>query len=316
MGRENYEIRRDGTREFLVLTGPWTHDVAKAMRKAGLKDLRLSHYTAWRDKSIEFLRDVPFLERLDLWAVGIRDVSPLYLLANLKCLSLNMVTAAITFHHFPELQDLRIAGYRREIPFASLPALQRVDLGNWNASLYSEVFHAKLLRRLSISGYTGRDLSQFHELESLEELGLGASPIERLTGASKMPRLRRLALTLVNRLQDLSGLEDCRSLTHLSIEKAKILGKIDAISKLNDMQELGLSDCPRLESIQPIRGLSKLRVIHMSHTTRVADGNLSVLKILPQLQHASFVDRPTYNCKNSEFPKAYRLGANIVSTSA
>jgi hypothetical protein len=105
-------------------------------------------------------------------------------------------------------------------------------------------------------------------------------------------------------------------LIHLSIEKAKILGKIDAISALNDMQELGLSDCPRLESIRPIRGLSRLRVIYMSHTTQVADGDLSVLKALPQLQHVSFVDRPTYNYKNSDFPKAYRLGGNIVSTLA
>jgi hypothetical protein len=316
MGPQNYAIRKDGTREYLVLVGPWTQDVAKVMREEGLKDLRLSHYTEWKGKSIEFVREVPFLERLDLWAVGIRDISPLYELINLKCLSLNMVTAPIQFPRFPMLQDLRVAGYRREIHFESLPALRRVDLGNWNASLYSEIFHAKHLRRLSISGFTGADLSQFHELENLEELGLGASSMGRLTGASRMPRLRRLALTLVNRLQDLTGLEDCRCLTHLSVEKAKILGKIDAVSKLNDMQELGLSDCPRLESIHPLQGLSRLRIIYMSHTTRVADGDLSVLKALPQLEHASFVDRPTYNCKSSDFPKTYRLGENIVPTKA
>jgi Leucine-rich repeat (LRR) protein len=306
MGRENYEIRKDGTREFLVLTGPWTHDVAKAMRETGLKDLRLSHYTAWKDKSIEFLRDVPFLERLDLWAVGIREVSPLYLLEKLKCLSLNMVTAPIQFQRFPELQDLRIAGYRREIPFKSLPALRRVDLGNWNASLYSEVFHAKRLHRLSISGYTGADLSEFHELEHLEELGLGASSIASLAGASRLPRIKRLALTLVNRLQDLRGLEGCGSLTYLFVEKAKILRNIDALAKLGELQELGLSDCPLLESIQPIRGLSKLQAVYLSNTTRIGDADLSVLKALPQLRHASFVDRPTYNWKNSDFPKAYR----------
>jgi len=60
MGHPNYEIHRQGTREFLVLTGPWTQDVAEAMRKAGLKDLRLSHYAAWNDKSIEFLRECLF----------------------------------------------------------------------------------------------------------------------------------------------------------------------------------------------------------------------------------------------------------------
>jgi Leucine-rich repeat (LRR) protein len=311
MGHENYEIRKDGTREFLVLTGPWTHDVAKAMREAGLKDLRLSHYTAWKDKSIEFLREVPFLERLDLWAVGIRDVRPLYLLGSLKCLSLNMVTAPIEFHRFPELQDLRIAGYRRKIPFESLPALRRVDLGNWNASLYSEVFHARGLHRLSISGYTGADLSEFHELEHLEELGLGASSIVSLTGASKLPRLSRLALTLVNRLPDLHGLEGCGCLTHLFIEQAKILRNIDGLGKLNQLQELGLSDCPFLESIQPLRGLSTLQAVYLSRTTRVGNGDLSVLKGLPRLRHASFVDRPTYNYKNSDFPKAYRFSSLI-----
>lgn len=316
MGRQKFEIRKDGTREYLVLLGPWTQDIATLMRKEALKDLRLSHYTEWKDKSIEFLREVPFLERLDLWAVGIRDISPLYELVNLKCLSLNLVTAPVQFHRFPELQDLRVAGYRREIHFESLPGLRRVDLGNWNASFYSQIFHAQQLQRLSISGYTGTDLSQFHGLEQLEELGLGAASVASLAGAKKMPRLRRLALTLVNRLHDLNGLEDCRSLTCLSIEKAKMLRRIDAISKLKDMQELGLSDCPRLESIRPIRGLSKLRALYMAHTTRVADGDLSVLKALPQIQHASFVDRPTYNCRNSDFPKAYRLGSNIVSTLA
>ena len=292
MRYRNYEIRKDGTREYLVLTGPWTQDIAGVMQERRLKDLRLSHYTEWKDKSIEFLCDVPFLERLDLWAVGIRDISPLYELTNLTCLSLNMVTAPIEFHRFPALQDLRIAGYRREIHFASLLGLRRVDLGNWSASCYSEVFHARHLRRLSISGYSGADLSQFHELEDLEELGLGAASIEHLTGASKMPRLRRLALTLVNRLRDLCGVEECRSLTYLFIEKAKILKKIDALSKLNKLQELGLSDCPLLESIQPIRNLSKLQTVYMSNTTRVGDGDLSVLKTLPHLRHVSFVDRP------------------------
>ena len=145
-----------------------------------------------------------------------------------------MVTAPIEFHRFPAAGP-SIAGYRRKRPFQSLPALRRVDLGNWNASLYSEVFRTKHLQRLSISGYTGADLSQFHELEDLEELGLGASSIVSLTGASKLPRLSRVALTLVNRLPDLQlGWKVAGVLTHLFIEKAR--SNIDGLGKLNQLQ--------------------------------------------------------------------------------
>jgi len=167
--------------------------------------------------------------------------------------------------------------------------------------LPSQVFHAKQLRRLSISGYTGTDLSQFHELEQLEELALGAASVASVAGAAKMPRLRRLALTLANRLQDLNGLEDSRNLTCLLIEKTKTLKKIDALANLKELRELGLSGCPLLESIRPIRSLSKPQAVYLLNTTRVGNGDLCVLKALPQLRHASFVDRPTYNCKNSYF---------------
>jgi len=167
--------------------------------------------------------------------------------------------------------------------------------------LPSQVFHAKQLRRLSISGYTGTDLSQFHELEQLEELALGAASVASVAGAAKMPRLRRLALTLANRLQDLNGLEDSRNLTCLLIEKTKTLKKIDALANLKELRELGLSGCPLLESIRPIRSLSKPQAVYLLNTTRVGNGDLCVLKALPQLRHASFVDRPTYNCKNSDF---------------
>src|ERR1700682_431398 len=193
----NYKIAQQGTRKFLVLTGPWTSKIASIMRAEGLTDLRLSHYTNWRDTRIDFLSDLPFLERLTLWAIGIKDVSPLYDLPVLGELSLD-VGVPVDLSRFAQLRSLFIAGVRRRVDFTSMPLLERLDLGTWSTKYFSSALECTNLKRLTISRFSGTDLLPFVYLTALETFGLGQPTVVSLAGASEWPSLKHLSLTLAN----------------------------------------------------------------------------------------------------------------------
>ena len=278
-----YEIIKRPSGEILSLKGKWRDEVSEVAVARGLKHLRISVYAGWQGDEIGFLLRLGQIETLDIVAPTVRDFSPLYSLSRLRKLSLNGKTGSIDF--------------------TQLPALEDVSLGSWSAKHMSSVFRCGNLKNLAIAGYSGPDLREFDPLtQKLEGLSLGRLKIENLFGLPAFPRLIRLFITLAARLKSLEGVERSLGLQVLCVEQARELTRIDAVAQLRKLRTLIFSNCPQIESIRCIEGLPELATVGLMEKTNVIDGDIAVLKTLPALIHARFVDRPHYSNRRAEFP--------------
>jgi len=73
------------------------------------------------------------------------------------------------------------------------------------------------------------------------------------------------------------------------------------LSSLVNLGILHLNDDGILESLGPIALLANLREVLFYETTNIADGNLAMLKKLPQLEKVSFQNRRHYSHKREDF---------------
>lgn len=267
----------------LVLKGEWCAEVAEYMRCNRIIGLRLSGYMGWRSADLNFLREVPSVEYLDILTTTLNDISGLYALKQLTYLSLEGKTPAICFSEFPRLKTLA--------------------LGRVSARLHNELTNAKSLRKLGITGPTNRALMNLHHLPILQDLGVARAKIEDLEFVDSTPALRKLSLVACNRLARLTGLERATELTVLLIEQAKVLCDIRSVGHLERLRTLVLNQCPNIRTIKSLAGLRNLETVGLMQTTNIADGDLSPLLTLPNLRNATFIDRPHYSHSNQEFPK-------------
>jgi hypothetical protein len=282
----NYEVCVEGKRRFLLLKGPWSEDAFAAMRNEGISDLRLSTYAGWQQDKIAFLARLPFLESLDLWVAKVDDVSPLYLLSNLRRLSLNGVNRKLDFTRFRKLEDLH--------------------LSHWRAGKYDSVFDCSL-KSFAVASYPNPDLRSVGEIKTLENLAVSFSKTSRLEGVSSLPRLVRLSLAGLSSLTTLDGIEGCRGLLLLWIEQLKNLSRIDAVSRLRTLRSLNLSDCPNIASLRPITDLPELEGVWFFGKTNIQDGDLVPIATLTKLKYAKFTDRAHYSHRSEEFPKSTNI---------
>ncbi|HZR29628.1 MAG TPA: hypothetical protein VFA71_12695 [Terriglobales bacterium] len=285
-----FKVCEIGPTRYLLLQGPWEPDITDVMTTFGIRHLRLNRPTE-RQVEINFLRELPFVERLELSALSVADVSPLY--------------------DMPNLRRLTVTGFKQKVDFTRIPKLEELRL-DWHEKSFSSLLKCGQLRILGLGYYTHIDLQQLKNLRFLQELVIGFSRIENLAGVEHLPELGKLSADYVKNLETLEPVAACRKLRSLSIDEAKGLRRIDPVSSLRDLQELCLKRCPEIESLTPIKGLPALEYVGLLETTNIKDGDLSVLLTLPRLKHASFVDRRHYNHKNAEFPKTYRAPNKLV----
>jgi internalin A len=258
-----------------------------------LTDLQFQDFSRTGPVLIDFLRDLPFLERLSLFDFRVRDIAPLYELPKLREFSVSDGSCKIDLPRISSLRDLRLS---------------------WSAAKYGSLLDCSALKSLGLDNYTGPDFRSFRKLSALENVGFGFTRLERLAGVEAFENLRRLSLGPINRLESLDGLEHCPTLTELEIEAAKKLRSIDAVHHLPKLRSLHLTRCPQIQSIKVLSKHPMLERIWFGQTSNVRDGDLAPLATLPRLQVATFLDRRHYNRKNAEFPQARPiLGHRLVT---
>jgi hypothetical protein len=81
------EIGRTGKRQ-LILKGEWHSKMADVMRIENISALSVSGYAGWNGSDLDFLREVPFLERLSLIVLNRVNIDGIYFLRQLNDLSI------------------------------------------------------------------------------------------------------------------------------------------------------------------------------------------------------------------------------------
>jgi hypothetical protein len=267
----------------LVLKGEWTSSAFEYMQEQGLVGLRLSGYLGWHSTNLDFLREAPFVEYLDILATRLEDISGIYALKELSYLSLE--------------------GKTPSLDFSRLPRLKTLAMGRVSPLLYSDLESAKTVRKLALTAPKIDSLAVLGKLPLLQDLGISFASIRDLSFAVLTPGLHRLSVVACNSMQSLAGIDNLMELLVLSIEQAKNLSDISALAPVRTLRTLVLKECPNIRTIEALRDLPNLETVGLMQTTNVKDGNLSPLLALPKLRNATFVDRPHYSHRNQEFPK-------------
>jgi len=149
------------------------------------------------------------------------------------------------------------------------------------------------------------DLTRFATLDSLTRLELGEGrKLQQTAGIERLQQLTFLGLYFQHNLKSLTGMNELSSLLELAVENCKRLESIEAVSALTSLRQFKLADCAEIPSLQPLANLSNLERFLAWGTTRIADGDLSVLTRLPRLRQIAMRTRREYHPSVEEVERA------------
>lgn len=266
----------DGLPALVVLEGGWREEYANVIEAQGLAALSI----AVRGGDLSFLERLPELRGLVLNAGEVRDLSAVGALRGLETLTLNTPSRP-----------------RMPLDFTAFEHL-RVLRTYWNPG-FESLFASTTLESLYVFSPPDADLARFGALPRLRRLELSQG--RRLASTAGVGDVRFLGLYAQGGLTELTGLP--AGLEELELEGCKKLGTIDALAGLR-LRRLKVADCGDIASLAPLAGMDTLESLVAWESTRVLDGDLSVLRTLPRLRTLGMRDRREYRPRVSEIEAA------------
>ena len=268
----------DGLPALVVLEGGWRDEYVDMIETHGLAVLSIMV----RGDDLSFLGRVPSLRGLVLNAGEVRDLSPVQSLAALETLTLNTP-----------------AKPRMELDFGAFPLLERLRM-YWNPG-FESVFSCGRLETLWVFSPPDADLARFGAMAGLKRLELSQG--RKLVSTAGVGALDFLGLYQQTALADL---RDVAARQVLAIESCKKLGAIDEVAALTSVRRLKVANCGDIASLAPLAGLVELEEFFAWESTRVVDGDLSVLLSLPRLREIGMQDRSHYRPRVTEIEAALK----------
>jgi Leucine-rich repeat (LRR) protein len=287
---EGYLLEQGSYGLRAVLNSPWNQDIERSLLKRPIAELELNDGKGWRGQDLSFLTNFPELLAFKIIDLNIKFVSPIHMLNNLR--ALNVLTYC-----------------RTELRFDQFPHLVECGL-EWRRGA-SSLFDRVGLKKLFVNRFTGSSADPFGRLRNLESLGILGSPIKRLDGLRPLKNLRSLRLGALRVLETLNGIEELVRLEKLEVNTCRKIVSIKEISSLANLRELYLDNMGDIESLKPLESLRKLRCLTFVGSTKIADGDLSPVLKLQNLEKISFQNRSLYSHRREDFDFGKRaLGMN------
>ena len=268
-----YRIEDSALGTTLVATGAWNDDAAAVLRAGRVDGLDLNYAKGFTDTDLAFIEDWP-IKRLSLLARTVKDITPLYRLADtMERLSVESGPAELELGRFPQLVDLA---------------------GNWD-QITRTLSDVPQLESLYIGGYRADDLTPLRYNPGLTKVRMKDRPaLKSLAGLEHLSRLKHLGIYLATGLADFTALGDVKSLTELHLESCRQLSDLTPIASNRQLALLNVAECGDISSLEPIAELEQLEVIWMYGSTRVLDDDLAPLATLPRLTELRIKSRKSY----------------------
>jgi len=201
------------------------------------------------------------------------------------------------------LQYLQISGATKQtIHTADFPSLAELRVQWWNGLIFDGDLSA--LRVLSLGKYvspTG-DMSGLSSLPHLVDLNLVQSRNLMLSGIDRFPHLKRLSVSYLSKLYDLSPLSSFADGVMESLEFGNCpnIVRHDQVRVLRTLKRLAFNKCGSINSIKFLDELPALESFSFVGTD-VVDGDLTPCL---RLRFVGFLDKRHYSHRRSDFPAA------------
>jgi Leucine-rich repeat (LRR) protein len=233
-------------------------------------------YGDFREKNLECLRTVPWLERFAVSGFYTLDFSGIYELANLRRLV---------------LEDER---YTSTLDLDRFPCLEEVWLF-WTPNQYELLLRCERLRKLTLRCFApgSRTLKSLAPLSRLQSLTLDLPKIDSLDGIQALQELQCLEIHYGRILRDITALLSLdKCLRNLGLEVCRKMERVeDVIGELTSLRKLSLSRNAPLDTIAFIEGLPELEEFTFCET-RIKDGNMEPCL---RLKSAVFCNNRSYS---------------------
>lgn len=271
----------------MVVTGAWTAEAATVVQAGEVDRLVLNYALGFDEPSLKFLDGLPIRE-LVIIDRRLSDLEPIHSLgATLRVLSVT-TNPALT------------------IDLSELPLLRSVSAA-W-PQIDESIAASSELRVANLRGYAPADLRPLAPLRQLVELVMKDRPrVKTLAGLSGIPDLRRLGIYLAKDLADIEDLNGHFLIEELALEACRKITRLDAVAACTALRKLNLSECGDLESLGPLRALTNLENLSLYGSTRIADGDLTPIAVLPRLRHLRMQSRRSYRPTVEEVEASLRL---------
>ncbi len=159
------------------------------------------------------------------------------------------------------------------------------------------------LETLELRGLRWRDLGPLAGLARLRQLDFAGRRLSDVSALGRCPALSQIQLIYAQFGQPFVQLREAR-LERVRLETCSRVESLDGIeAQAESLEYLSLADLPRLQSIRPIGGLKKLKVLTLSGRTNVVDGDLSPIVGFPGICVAG-VNRQHYRPQLNELDTA------------
>jgi hypothetical protein len=238
------------------------------------------------------------ISRVEIHGFGqsaLPSLSSLHGFAELVVLTLNIMSdTAVT--ELTDLSALSLETYvRDQIDFRVFKRLERLHL-NWRPGAETALEN-EAIRNLSLSRYPHTDLRPLAKLVGLQGLRIANAPnLTSLAGITELPDLKRLWLIDDRELATVDDLAAGKpALVDLLIDACRNVRNVDGLAAQTSLQSVSLLEDGRIASLRPLTSLRDLRLLIFYGSTRIEDGDLSLLLDLPNLTFVSFADRRHYS---------------------
>jgi hypothetical protein len=195
----------------------------------------------------------------------------------------------------PTLQSLSVqVASGAQIDLGELPRLR--TLAAWWEAAKESIHSVDALQELTLMDYDERTLAPLATHTSLEKVKLKYAPAsETLDGAEDLASLAILSVQGARELADIAAISNLAdTLRDVGFEACRDIASISDVEAVCNLRFLGVSDCGEIESLKPLVEMTALESLHMWGTTRILDNDLSPLLHLRKLIDLRIRGRRSY----------------------
>jgi hypothetical protein len=239
--------------------------------------------TGFKSNDLSFLSRYPSIEHLTIMDSEKLDVSTVSSLRNLDYLKiLGSTRQPIDLASFPLLRDLQIQWWPRLRFGETLPSLRALTLSHYKPS----------------SG----DLTALPVIPHLEELHLVRCRKLVLTGIGRFSRIKKLSVSYLPGLADISPLSAFENgvMKSLEFQSCPHIANHDQVKVIQSLKRLAFNACGEIPSLGFLYELPALESFSFVDTN-IIDGDLTPCL---RLKFVGFFDKRHYSHRSAEFPSA------------
>ena len=271
-----YNSEGSANRPGVMLTGPWTNDLAEFVKNEDIKAIYLNSAKGWTGSDYSFLKNLENIEELNIISAKGNELVSIESMTNLRELSITCASSDT-------------------IDFTNLPNLETAYIYWWKGA--SSILHCSSLKSLYLDSAKLKDYSPLGELKDLNALTIANSNVESLSFLESLESLNRLELLNLKKLSQFNEIASCKALGRLTISGSKLLSNLDFVRNLHNLEVLVVSDNGDIQSLEPLSNLKSIKALSFAGSSDIKDGDLSILEKLPNLAMLMFRERKHYSHK-------------------